>query len=133
MRRESRGEQRRQRGDRAIHQTGETRLQGLKQEQSLRLRLLIRAQLGFRDLFGRVRVAAFLFGELAEKLTNPWVTRSPRRCFVEALGLELHACGSALHCFKAERTHKPDWTSVDETTNVLPADQWHMIAEAAAI
>ena len=106
MRGEGSGEQRRERGDRAVHQAGQTRLNNLQQEQPFLLRRFGFAELGQGDSFGSLRVAAFLLGEVPEQLPDPGVGRAASGDLVKPLRFHLHGLGRFLDGFQAERSDR---------------------------
>jgi hypothetical protein len=67
------GEQRRERGDRAVHQAGEPGLDDLQDEQPLGAGIFRPRSIWWGDLLGGVGVVAFLFGEVAEQLADAGV------------------------------------------------------------
>ena len=78
LRGERRGEQRRQRRNRAVHQAGQARLHDLQHEQSrLRRRLFLvrRRRRGRFQFLGDALVLAFLLGQVAQQLADAGVGR----------------------------------------------------------
>ena len=84
-----------------------------------------------RDLFGGVRVVAFLLGQVAEQLADAGVGGAPAGGLVKASRLHFHGFGGFLDGFQAERAHEPDGFAVHEAAHVLPADVRDVFAEAA--
>ena len=94
MRGKGRGEQRRQRRDRAVHQSGKTRLYILQHEHAPARFVLLGAHVRTEDLVGqfcrKMLMAFFRLGEIAEQPAHPDVLGLLGGLDVEALGLDLH-------------------------------------------
>ena len=123
------GEERRERRNRAVHQTGESGLDDLQEKKSFRLRFFVLAQFCVSDFFGGVRVVAFFLGKVAEQLADSRVRRPSRGDFIKPQRLDFHRLGGFLNSLQAERTHKPDGFAIYKTAHVLPPDVRDMVAE----
>ncbi len=94
------GEQRRERGDGAVHEPGESGLDDLQDEQPLGAGLFVLAQFGRGDLLGGDGVVAFLFGEVAEELADAGVGGAAAGGLVKAAGFHLHVSAVFWTVFK---------------------------------
>ncbi len=94
MRGERRGEQRRQRRDRPVHQSGETRLHILQDEDAPAGLVLVGTHVWTENLVGQpggnLLMAFFRLREIAEQPAHPDVLSLLGGLDVETLGLELH-------------------------------------------
>jgi hypothetical protein len=133
VRSERGGKQRRQRRDRAVHQSGQPRLNDLQQEEPFLLRLVVFTELGDGDAFSGMRVIAFLLRKIAEQLPDARVGCATSGNFVKSFRFQFHAFGGFLDDFQAERTHEPDGAAVHKSAHVLPADKRHVVTETAFV
>ena len=97
MGRKGGGEQRRQRRNRSVHQSGQTRLHVLQHEHALARLVFFGAHVGTEDLVGQFRrdvlVALFELGEIAQQFADAHVLGLLGGFCIEPLGLELHRLG----------------------------------------
>src|SRR6185369_15722269 len=82
------------------------------------------------NLLGRMGVVSLFFGKIAEQLPNVGVSRAPGGHFIELLCFEFHPFGRLLDGSETERPNEPDRPPLQEATDILPADQRHMIAKS---
>jgi hypothetical protein len=127
---------RRQGRDRAVHQAGQARLDHLQNEQPPpRGRVLLGrgGWLGMVQLGGQEGVLALLGGQVAQQLADAGVAGLPGCRLVEPPRLLLHRLRLLADGLQVERPHLPDRLAVDETLDVLAADQRDVLAKLLAV
>src|SRR6266403_4307932 len=133
LRRKGRGKQRRQRGDRPIHQTSQPRLYHLQQKQfSVRFgfaRFRARRQVFFFQLSRGLLVFSFLIRELVQQFSRGSVRRPARRSRVKPPRLHLHQFRLLPRHVHAQRAHQPHRSPLQKPLHVFPPDQWNMLPE----
>ena len=75
------------------------------------------------ELVGEVFVLVLDLGEFVEQLADRGVARRLRGLAIEPRRLELERFGIFAHLGKPERTHQPERLVLDESFNVLAANQ----------
>src|SRR5262249_32921782 len=76
---------------------------------------------------------SLLFREVAQQLADAGVGRLLGSRFVEALGLELHCLGLLTYGVQPQRANQPNGPPAHKPFNVVPADQWNVLAEALPV
>ena len=136
LRGQRRGEHRRQRGDRPIHQSSQPGLHDLQYEQApvgfVLAVLDVGLQLGLLQLLGAILVRALFLRQIVQQLANAGVLRAGGGLLVEAAALHFHGAGLIADGVEAERLHQPDRIAMHEAAHVLAADQRDMLAELLA-
>src|SRR5579863_668987 len=126
-------EDRCERRDGAIHQTGQAGLHNLQNEKpAARPFFILRnigAQFFFFQLLGAVFVSALFLGQVVEQLADAGILSSSRSLLVEPASFYLDGAGFVAHDVKAERPSQPDRLSLYEAFHVMAADEWNMFAE----
>ncbi len=133
---EGRCEQRRQRGDRAIHEAGEARLHILQHEHALGGLVFGGARFR-RDLLAEVVGELFVLvlggGKVVEQIAHGVVMRRLRGAAIEPRRLVFHLLGKFARGIDRQRPVEPDRPALDEAFDVLAADQRQKIAEFLAM
>ena len=133
MRRHGRRKERRQSGDRSIHQSLQPRLDDLQREETLFSRHVTGAQAGVGDLSGCIHMASLFLRQVAEQLPDARVGRAARRRLIKPFGFHLHQFHLLLRGLEAQRTRAPQRSSSDKPSHVFAPDQRDMLAETGAI
>ena len=120
------GEYGRERGDGAVHESGQAGLHDLQYKQApigLVLAVLdVGLQLGLFELFGAVFVRAFFLRQVVQQLAHAGVVRAGSGLFVKPAALHFHGAGLIADGVETEGLHQPDRIAMDEATHVLPSD-----------
>src|SRR5438270_882653 len=72
---------------------------------------------------------ALLLRQVIQQLPQTRVVRPSRRLFVEAARLHFHRSCLAPDRFEPEWAYQPDWFPVHETSDVLTANERHVLTE----
>ena len=134
---EGRGENRLKRGDRAIHQTCEPRLDNLEHEQTpirfFFFGLLRCAELLCFEILGAILVVAFFLRKIVEELANVYVLRLRRRSLVEASCFGFHGGSMVARRIDTESLDQPHRAAVHESLDVLAANQRDVFAKLLVV
>src|SRR6476620_10598753 len=133
MRRKGGGKERRQSRYRAVHETDETGLNDL-QEEELAARILlfepgIRGEMLQSQPVGKRGVALLRRGEVVQELLDRRIGGPFRRLGIEAYVFELENLGALAHRIEAHLLLQPYRLVLDEAADVASPDQRNEIAE----
>jgi len=78
-------------------------------------------------------VAAFRLRQIVEQLTGLGIGGARCRALVKAAALDLRRFRLAPNDLRAQRPDEPRRPPRDESTDVLPANQWHVVAEPVTV
>ena len=133
MRRKGRGEQRRQRRHRPVHQAGKARLHILQNEHAPAGLVLLRAHIGLEDLVGQpgrgLFVAFFRFREIAEQPADADILGLFGGLDVKPLGFELHRPDFLADGVERQILGQPDRTAAQKSLDVVSANGRKIWAE----
>jgi hypothetical protein len=128
VRGEGRGEDRRQRRYRSVHQAGKPGLHPCQDELAACEQVLLRsrrvAQVLRRELSGSRFMACLGACQIAEQLAGIGIGRARCRGRIELLGLALHVGNLLPDAIETQVLDQPDRASDIEVSNVLPS-QWN--------
>ncbi len=131
---EGRGKERSERGDRAIHQAGQTGLDELQHEEPpvrvFFIGLGFFSEVFFFECARRAGMFSFFIGEKVQQFAHGHVGGAAGGAHVKAAGFHFHDFGLAARDFHAEWTHHPHRAALQEAAHVLAADGRDVIAKA---